>query len=111
MENDMHVFLDLNNAPHSYDKICLFNMGEVPSELRPFLNDIMEVLNKASVTKNILVGVRNDDGQMESAIWIFESTSVRMYYDRVQVFLKAKNIPFIPGAPPLKDVMGFKFPM
>lgn len=111
MENNMYVFMDLDNSPNSYDKICLFSMGEVPAVLRSYMKDIMEVLNQASVTHNILVGIRGSDGQMESAIWIFDSTKVQLYYDKVQVFLKKHNIPFKTGAPELKDVMGFKFPV
>lgn len=103
--------MDLNNSPDSYDKICLFSMNEVPSALRSYTKDIMEVLNKASVTHNILVGIRDADGQMNSAIWIFESSKVQLYYDQVQVFLKKRNIPFKTGAPELKDVLGFKFPV
>ena len=107
----MYVYLDLNNTPHSYDRLCLYSMNEVSNELRPFLKDLMEVLSQASVTRNILVAVRNEDGQIESGIWVFDPAKVHLYYDKAQVFLKSRNIPFTPGAPPLKDVIGFKFPL
>lgn len=107
----MYVYMDLNNSPNSYDKICLFRMSEVPVALRPYMKDIMDVFSQASITHNILVALREKDGQLDSAVWIFDSKKVQLYYDKVQVFLKERNIPFKTGAPELKKVMGFDFPI